>query len=55
MIPSYVDKVINWQKPPTGRDLAAFLGLTIYYREFLPDLAKITAGLNAVKSKKIIE
>ena len=32
-----------------------FLGFTNYYLEFLPDFAKMTAGLNAVKSKKIIE
>ena len=53
--PSYIDKVVNWPQPTTGRDLAAFLGFTNYYREFLPDFAKMTAGLNAVKSKKIIE
>ena len=40
LIPSYVDKVINWPQPATGRDLAAFLGFTNYYREFLPDLQK---------------
>ena len=33
----------------------AFLGYTNYYREYLPDFAKMTAGLNVVKSKKIIE
>ena len=35
--------------------MAAFLGFTNYYREFLADFAKRTHGLNAVKSKKIIE
>ena len=55
LISSYIDKVVSWPKPATGRDLAAFLGFTNYYCEFLPDSAKMTAGLNAVKSKKIIE
>ena len=55
LIPSYVDKVINWPQPTTGRDLAAFLGFTNYYRKLLADFAKRTAGLNAVKSKKSIE
>ena len=32
-----------------------FLGFTNYYREFLLDFVKMTAGLNAVKAKKIIE
>ena len=32
-----------------------FLGFTNYYHEFLPDFAKMTACLNAVKSKKIID
>ena len=40
LIPSYVDKVINWPQPNTGKDLAAFLGFTNYYREFLTDCAK---------------
>ena len=47
--------MVNWPQPATGRDLAAFLGFNNYYPEFLPDLAKMTAGLNAVQSKKIIE
>ena len=55
MIPSYIDKVVIGPQPTTGRDLAAFLGFTNYYREFLPDFAKMTVGLNAVKSKKITE
>ena len=54
LIPSYVDKVVNWPQPATGRDLEAFLGFTNYYRKFLTDFANMTTGLNAVKSKKII-
>ena len=37
------------------RELVVFLGFTNYYREFLLDFVKMTAGLNAVKAKKIIE
>ena len=55
LIPSYIDKVVNWPQPSTGRELAVFLGFNNYYSEFLPDFAKMTAGLNAVKTKKIIE
>jgi len=55
LIPSYVDKVVNWPRPQTGKELAAFLGFTNYYREFLTDFAKKTAGLNELKSKKLIE
>ena len=55
LIPSYIDKVVNWPQPATGRDLAAILRFTNYYCDLLPDLAKMTAGLNTVKSKKIIE
>ena len=54
MIPSYVDKVINWPQPATGKDLAAFLGFTKYYCEFLVDFAKRTAGLNKLKSSKVL-
>ena len=55
LVPSYIDKAVNWWHPTTGRDLAAFLGFTNYYHEFLPAFGKMTSGLNAVKSKKIIE
>ena len=55
LIPSYIDKVVNSPQPATERDLAAFLGCTNYYCEFLPDFAKMKAGLNAINSKKIIE
>ena len=54
LIPSYVDKVLNWPTPETGKELAAFLGFTNYYREFMPDFAKMTADLNTEKSKKVI-
>ena len=46
---------MNWPTPKTGNELAAFLGFTNYYREFLPDFAKMTADLNTEKSKKIID
>ena len=49
LIPSYVDKVLNWPTLKTGKELAAFLGFTNYYREFLPDLAQMTADLNTEK------
>ena len=52
LIPGYVDKVLNWPTPKTGKEQAAFLGFTNYYREFLPDFAKMTADLNTEKSKR---
>ena len=55
LIPSYIGKVVNWLQPYTRRDLELFLGFLNYYSEFLPDFAKITVGLYAVKSKNIIE
>ena len=30
LIPSYIDKVVNWPQPTTGRDLAGLLGFTNY-------------------------
>ena len=55
LIPSYIDNVVNWPPPSTGRELAVFLGFINYYSEYLPDFFKMTAGLNAMKTKKIIE
>ena len=53
-MPSYVQKIIDWPTPATGKELSAFLGFTGYYREFLPGYVHITAKLNEVKNKRTI-
>jgi len=55
LMPSYVQKIIDWPLPNTGKELSSFLGFTGYYREFLPGFAEITAEMNAVKNKRKID
>jgi len=51
LIPSYVQKIVEWPLPQTGKELSAFLGFTNYYRDFLPD---VTAELNSVKNNRLV-
>ncbi len=50
LIPSYVQKIVDWPLPQTGKELSAFLGFTNYYRDFLPGFANVMAELNSVKN-----
>ena len=55
LVPSYVQKIVDWVLPQTGKELSVFLGFTNYYRDFLPGFANVTAELNNVKNiKKIV-
>jgi Reverse transcriptase (RNA-dependent DNA polymerase) len=49
MIPSYVDKILSWPLPQTGKQLKQFLGFIGYYRGFIPDVAELTYEMNEMK------
>ena len=49
MIPSYVDRIIEWSLPLTGKDLKSFLGFTGYYRSFVTEYSFLTAEMNKIK------
>ena len=51
LIPSYIDKVVNWPQPTSERDLASFLGFTNNYCEFLPDFAKNDSWFECCETK----
>ena len=53
LIPSYVDKVINWPQPTAGNKLAAFLGFTNYHREFFNGFCKKNSGFKYSKIEKM--
>ena len=52
MIPSYVEKIVNWPRPVTTKQLSTFIGFASYYRMFLKDFAILMAPLTAQKKAK---
>ena len=48
----YVDKVLQWPKPETGKQLATFLGFCGYYRSFITNFAWLTSEMNSQKREK---
>lgn len=47
-----LDKIEEASAPKTKRQVRAFLGLTGYYREFIPDYAKISGPLTELTRKR---
>jgi transposase InsO family protein len=50
MVPSYVQKILDWPLPQTGKQLKQFLGFIGYYRSFIPDVADLTYEMNEMKN-----
>jgi Reverse transcriptase (RNA-dependent DNA polymerase)/RNase H-like domain found in reverse transcriptase/Integrase core domain/Integrase zinc binding domain len=49
MVPAYVQKILEWPLPQTGKQLKQFLGFIGYYRSFIPDVADLTFEMNDMK------
>ena len=47
------DAICTFPRPSTRKDLKRFLGLTSYYREFIPMFAEISSPLNNLTSEKV--
>ena len=51
MIPSYVERILDWPLPKTGKELRSFLGFTGYYRSFIKEFSHLTAEMNKMKNQ----
>ena len=47
-------QAINWNRPETGNQMQSFLGLTNYFRDFIPNYAHITAPLDDLRKVDVI-
>ena len=52
MVPEYQEKALNWPAPQNGKQLAAFLGFTNFYRSFIKDYSRLTNEMNSIKNKE---
>ena len=55
MIPEYVERVLDWPTPTSVKELNTFLGFSGYYRSYIPEYAKLTVRLNALKKQTKLE
>lgn len=55
MIPSYVQRILDWPLPTTGKELRSFLGFCGYYRSFIKDFADLTYEMNKMKTGTQLE
>ena len=51
--PSKVKAIEGWATPRTPTDIKKFLGLTGYYRRFIPNFSKIAKPLTALTQKVV--
>lgn len=49
MVPEYVDRILSWPRPQTGKELKSFLGFCGYYRGFIPEYSKLSCDLESMK------
>ena len=52
MVPKYVEKIMDWPLPRTGKELKSFLGFCGYYRSFIPNYSSLTAELESLKMEE---
>ena len=55
MNPAYLERIKDWGKPRTGKELQKFLGFTNYYRGYFADYAKRSCMLDSHRNDTIIK
>ena len=51
-IPDKINDIKNWPSPKNKTELKSFLGLSSYYRKFIPGYSQLTFPLNELTQKK---
>ncbi len=51
MIPSYIQKILEWPIPTTRKQLKQFLGFIENYLSFIPDISNLTFKMNSMKAQ----
>ena len=51
MVESYVQRIRDFPRPRTIKELRSYLGIIGYYRGFYPRFAQVTSGLQAMRNK----
>ena len=54
MMDSYIQRIKDWPRPRTMKELRSYLGVIGYYRGFYPQFAQLTAGLQSLRNKKTL-
>ena len=49
MIPEFLQKIKDWPVPKSGKEVSTFVGVTRYYRSFIPQYSALTNQLNRDK------
>ena len=55
MVDSYVERILQWPRPKTIKELGSLVGMFAYYSQFIPNFSKLMAPLNAQKKKKKLD
>jgi hypothetical protein len=51
MVKSYVQRILDFPRPRTIKELRSYLGVIGYYRSFYPEFAQVTTGMQAMRNK----
>jgi hypothetical protein len=54
MVPEYIDRIVNWPLPSTGKEMQTALGFLGYYRSAIPNYAVYTKEMNKQRNDKKI-
>ena len=55
MVPSYVERILQWPLPETGKELRSCLGFFSYYRSFIKEFADLTCEMQKLKNSNIVQ